>query len=68
MLVELPVHTLATKSDLQKGDVIVMIDDKMINNISDLLQTYQTIKWMGNAPCTIIRNQVEKKITVSFKE
>ena len=68
MLVELPIHTLATKSDLQKGDVIVMIDDKMINNISDLLQTYQTIKWMGNAPCTIIRNQVEKKITVSFKE
>lgn len=68
MLVEMPAHALAKKSDLQKGDVIIQLDNTAIKAISDLLQTYQSIKWMGTAECTIIRNQAEKKITVSFKE
>ena len=68
MLVELPVKALAAKSDLQKGDVIIQLNNTTIKTISDLLQTYQNIKWMGTAECTIIRNQTEKKTTISFKE
>jgi hypothetical protein len=68
MLIELPEKALATKSDLQKGDVIIQLDNTPIKAINDLLQTYQNIKWMGAAECIIIRNQAEKKIRVSFKE
>ncbi|MDN3655538.1 PDZ domain-containing protein [Ferruginibacter paludis] len=67
MLVELPEKALATKSNLQKGDVIIKLDNTPLKAISDLLQTYQNIKWMGSAECTIIRNQAEKKITIYFK-
>jgi hypothetical protein len=68
MLVELPAKALATKSDLQKGDVIIQLDNTPIKVINDLLQTYQNIKWMSAAECIIIRNQAEKRISVSFKE
>ncbi len=68
MLIEVPLQAAAAKSDLLKGDVIIKMGEAMINNISDLLQTYQNIKWMGRTECTIIRNQTEKKITIFFKE
>jgi len=57
MLVELPAKALKTKSDLQKGDVIIQLDNTPIKAISDLMQIYQNIKCMGTAKCIIIRNQ-----------
>jgi len=67
MLEDLPLHSLAEKNDLKKGDVIIKIGNSPINSISDLMQVYQTIKWMGVADCIIVRNQSEMSLKVSFK-
>ena len=67
LLVELPLHSNAEKNNLKKGDVILKIDKKPINSISELMQVFQSIKWKGVAECTIIRNQSELTLPVSFK-
>lgn len=67
LLVQLPATSLAAKSKLQKGDVIIKMGDQDINSISDLLKTYQTIKWMGQSVVIIIRNQATQNIELSFK-
>lgn len=67
MLEGLPLHSLAEKNNLKKGDVIIKIGNSPVNSISDLMQVYQSIKWMGVADCIIIRNQSEMKLPVSFK-
>ncbi|KAA9034382.1 PDZ domain-containing protein [Ginsengibacter hankyongi] len=67
LLEGLPLHSLAEKNNLKKGDIIIRMGDASIKSISDLTDTYQTVKWMGAANCTIIRNQSEMNITVSFK-
>jgi len=67
MLEDLPLHSLAEKNDLKKGDVIIKMDNQDINSISDLLQVYENIKWMGPVECIIVRNQSEMKLRVSFK-
>ncbi len=67
MLVELPLHSLAAKNKLEKGDVIIKLGNSPVNSISDLMQVYQTIKWMGAADCIIVRNQSEMSLRVSFK-
>ncbi len=60
-------NSLAEQNNLKKGDVFIEIDSKPVNSISDLMQVYQSIKWMGTAECTIIRNQKEIKLSVPFK-
>jgi len=67
MLEDLPLHSLAEKNNLKKGDVIIKIANSPVNSISDLMQVYQSFKWMGVADCIIIRNQAEMKLPVSFK-
>ncbi|HEY5408153.1 MAG TPA: PDZ domain-containing protein [Ginsengibacter sp.] len=68
MLEDLPLHSLAERNGFKKGDVIIKMDNQDINSISDLLQVYQNIKWMGSVECIIVRNQSEMKIKISFKD
>lgn len=67
LLVQAPVGSLVAKSNLQKGDVIVKMGDSDINTLSDLLKTYQSIKWMGQSGVTVMRNQGKVTLNVSFK-
>ena len=67
VLEDMPLHSLAEQNNLKKGDVIIKIDSKPVNSISDLMQVYQSIKWMGAAECIIVRNQSEMSLRVSFK-
>ena len=67
LLVQLPANSLAAKSKLQKGDVIIKMGDQDINSISDLLKTYQSIKWMGQSAIIIVRNQAPQNLSLSFK-
>lgn len=60
-------NSLAEKNNLRKGDVIIKLVDIAVNSISDLMQIYQTNKWMGSGECVIICNQSEMKLRVSFK-
>lgn len=66
LFAEIPVSSMAAKNKLKQGDVIVKIGDQDINSITDLLSVFQAIKWIGGAECTIIRNQAEQKINISF--
>lgn len=67
LLIDLPKASLASKNSLQKGDVIIRLGDKMIGSISDLLQAYQMLKWMGVVDCVLIRNQGEHQLKIAFK-
>lgn len=66
LLAILPANSVAVKSKLQKGDVIIRMGKQEINSIRDLLNTYQQVKWMGGAECTIFRNQTEVKTRIEF--
>jgi len=67
LLVKLPVTSIASKNNLQKGDVIVKLGDLEINSIGDLLKLYQNIKWTGQSDVTILRNQTIQKLHIVFK-
>ncbi|MEO5892918.1 MAG: PDZ domain-containing protein [Ferruginibacter sp.] len=68
LIAGLPSSSLAAKSKLQNGDIIIALGDVPVKSLYDLLQVYQKIKWMGKTECTIMRNQSEQKIDVLFKE
>ncbi|CAN5782291.1 PDZ domain-containing protein [soil metagenome] len=67
LLAQLPAGSLAAKSGLQKGDVIVKLDELEVKSISDLLKIYQGIKWMGRTHATVIRNQLTQAVILFFK-
>jgi len=59
--------SMAEKTGLRKGDVIVRMGDQEIRSTQDLMKTYQSVKWMGQSELIIIRSQTQQKITVFFK-
>jgi len=61
-------YSLAEKNNLQKGDMIIKMDDHPVSSISDLMQIYQSIKWMGAADCIIIRNQQKSKFILRLNK
>jgi S1-C subfamily serine protease len=67
LLVNLPASSIAKKNSLQKGDVIIKMDNQEIRSISDLLNIFQSIKWMGQSDVTIIRNQESQVLKINFK-
>jgi S1-C subfamily serine protease len=67
LLVNLPAASIAKKNNLQKGDVIIKMDNQEIRSISDLLNIFQSIKWMGQSDVTIIRNQELQVLKINFK-
>jgi hypothetical protein len=67
LLVNLPASSIAKKNNLQKGDVIIKMDNQEIRSISDLLNIFQSIKWMGQSYVTIIRNQESQVLKINFK-
>jgi len=67
LLTDLSAASLAAKNGLQKGDVVVKLNEDSVNSIEELLNVYQKIKWMGKAKLVIVRNQNQQVITVNFK-
>lgn len=67
LLTDLSAASLAAKSGLEKGDVVIKANDDSVNSVEELLKIYQKIKWMGKAKLAIVRNQNEQVITVNFK-
>ena len=59
-------NSIAAESRLQQGDVIIRMGNQEIHSIRDLLNTYQQVKWMGGAECTLIRNQAELRLRIKF--
>ena len=68
LLIDLQRNSIADKNNLRNGDVIIRLGNDDVTSISDLLKVYQSIKWMGRTECTIVRNQAEQKINLSFNK
>jgi len=67
LMVQVPKNSVALKNGLQKGDVIVKLDDKNIATIADLLKIYNAIKWKGDCTIVVVRNQTEQQLAISLK-
>jgi S1-C subfamily serine protease len=67
LLISLTEGSLADKSGLKPGDVIIKLGDNAIKSVGDLLKAYQSIKWTGHAKALVIRNQGEQIIEILFK-
>jgi hypothetical protein len=64
---DVPGGSVLAKSNLKKGDVIRTIDNKPVNNVSELSRVYQEISWTGHSSIGIYRNQNPMNIDVSFR-
>jgi S1-C subfamily serine protease len=67
LLVKVPESSIAAKNNLQRGDVIIKMDNQEIKSIGDLLNIFQSIKWMGQSDVTIFRNQELQLLKINFK-
>ncbi|MGN8070362.1 right-handed parallel beta-helix repeat-containing protein [Mucilaginibacter sp. 22184] len=68
LLTDIPPSSLAAKNGLEKGDVVIKINEDSVNSVEELLRIYQKIKWMGKAELIIMHNQVPKTIHVNFNK
>ncbi len=68
LLLTVPVGTIAYKNGLQKGDVIIAIDKSNINDMADLMQAFQNLKWKGVVELGIMRNQSLQEKNISLKD
>jgi hypothetical protein len=64
---DLPEGSVLSKSGMKKGDVIRSLSHREIDNVSELINVFQEVNWMGNSEVTYFRNQQIQKETVSFK-
>jgi hypothetical protein len=60
-------NSLSKSAGLQEGDVIIHCEDKKIQHITDLLNTFQGNNWKGMLSLTVVRNQQEKSISIRTK-
>ena len=67
MITELSPLSAAGKNHLKKGDVIVKLGNRNIHSVSDLLKSFQSMKWMGQLECSIIRDQKMEKLNLDLK-
>lgn len=71
LVVQVEPDTPAEKAGLKEGDIIVRVDDKVIHNDGDLVETISLTQPGTNVTLTIIRDKKELKIPVtigSFEE
>ncbi len=68
LLADLPAGSAAQKNSFHTGDVLIRINDKPVNSISELLEVYQGLKWMGQASCVVIRNQAPVILKIQFNK
>jgi hypothetical protein len=67
ILEAIPEGSILSKSGLKKGDVIRLLNKKDISNVSDLINVFQEVNWIGHSEVAFFRNQQLSKETVSFK-
>ncbi|HRH43143.1 MAG TPA: PDZ domain-containing protein [Pyrinomonadaceae bacterium] len=68
LFLDVPADSLAQKNGFKKGDVLLKFWEVSINNIFDLLQEFQKVKWQGSASAIIYRNQSELKLQLRLSD
>ncbi|MGY3053033.1 hypothetical protein ACVWYG_001230 [Pedobacter sp. UYEF25] len=67
LIIAIKPNSLAEKSKLLVGDVIIAVDQHEIKTIDNLSSAYQNVKWMPSVSVVIYRNQVKMKIALYLK-
>lgn len=67
LVLKVPEESLAGTSGLQPRDVIRSVNGKSVKDMVELVAAIQVVNWQGQAELGIIRNQVEKKLTLRLK-
>lgn len=67
LVVAVSAGSLAEKSGLQRGDVILTLNSKQVNNVAEFLAAVQVANWMGSADASIVRNQQAKQVRLLLK-
>jgi type II secretory pathway component PulC len=52
---------------MKPGDVIRVLNHRDITNVTELMDVFQEINWMGEGEVAFFRNQTIHKLKVSFK-
>jgi hypothetical protein len=68
MIINVPAHSQAALNGLHKGDVLIKLGDHPVNTVQELLLYCQTVKWMGQIPATVIRDQQPLQLKIRFKD
>jgi hypothetical protein len=68
LIIQINESSQASKTALQKGDVIIGLDHEEIKSINDLIKVYSATRWKGYVEIVIMRNQSEQKFQISLKE
>ncbi|NKI25448.1 PDZ domain-containing protein [Arenibacter sp. 6A1] len=68
LLLAIDEESIAEKSSLQVGDVIISCEEEEINTVADLMKSYQNNNWKGTLKLRVFRNQNELEIEVSTKK
>jgi len=48
--------------------VLIKLGDHPVNTVQELLLYCQTVKWMGQIPATVIRDQQPLQLKIRFKD
>lgn len=64
VVLEVPSNSLAAKSGLKVGDVILQCQDLKIENYNQLVQAIKDLHYMSELIITVQRNQIIQKITL----
>lgn len=68
LVVTVPSASVAGKSGLRAGDVIIRAGNEPASSVNDFLGIVQKMRWMGSLEVVILRNQQEQKINLKVKE
>ena len=68
IILEIEENSLASKAELQKGDVIIRCENQKVATIDDLLHIHQGNNWMGRLNLVVFRNQKQTNITIPTKQ
>lgn len=67
IILDIAQNSVASRSELQKGDVILQAENSAVNSMDDLFRIYQEHNWKGKINLEIFRNQKSKKLVLLTK-
>ncbi|SDD47496.1 Right handed beta helix region [Dyadobacter soli] len=62
-----PENSILARAGMKPGDVIRILNHRDIANVTELMDVFQEINWMGEGEVAFFRNQAMQKLKVSFK-
>nr|WP_295922758.1 right-handed parallel beta-helix repeat-containing protein [uncultured Dyadobacter sp.] len=67
ILEAVPENSILARAGLKKGDVIRLLNQRELDNVTELMNVFQEVNWMGQGEVEFFRNQSLQKVIVPFK-